>query len=352
MSLAGLLNATVDECIDDLMYSLGVTGIDKDVINASAARIMYDLVYYDNLSQINDADSSIKPFILANALFVRNEHTIKSSFAQLYADYYRGNVFSADFRASDTIDTINVWAKERTNGYIPEIVRMLSDFDIAVIANAIYYSNRWAREFDANDTNTGIFHAPKHDVKVDYMLRGGDNLLYYEDDKIQAMPIQFMDGGDLLIVLPKHGDAASVLASMTSDDFAKIHAGLYYATGKLLLPRFTATNMDINLKDALIALGIPLFDDIAKPLTNGLIEKNIPLWLSSAYQSAILEIDEEGATAAAITRITVAGAPLSNPTEPFEMVCDRPFAFILSRGVSGMHEDGGLALFMGVVNQP
>jgi serine protease inhibitor len=58
----------------------------------------------------------------------------------------------------------------------------------------------------------------------------------------------------------------------------------------------------------------------------------------------MIKVDEKGTTAAAVTVIAAAGAGMPLPTEPFEMVCDKPFMFVL--------ESYGQALFTGVVNNP
>jgi serpin B len=73
-----------------------------------------------------------------------------------------------------------------------------------------------------------------------------------------------------------------------------------------------------------------LFDDKNAPLTGGLVEENIPVWLSDAIQKAVIEVDEKGTTAAAVTVMEVAcGSSMPEPTEPFEMICNKPFVFIL-----------------------
>jgi serine protease inhibitor len=103
------------------------------------------------------------------------------------------------------------------------------------------------------------------------------------------------------------------------------------------------------LRDTLVALGVPLFDEQAAPLTGGLIEEHIPVWLESAVQIATIEVDEKGTTAAAVTIMPAPGAGLPEPTLPFEMICNTPFVFILY----GYTFDGGnQVLFTGVVNQP
>ena len=120
------------------------------------------------------------------------------------------------------------------------------------------------------------------------------------------------------------------------------------AEGRLLLPRFSIEN-DLDLVETLELLGVPLFDIAAAPLTGGLVEENIPVWLSSAIQRALIQVDEKGTTAAAVTvmvGVTTAGP---QPNRPFEMVCDKPFVFILYENT---FDGGSQILFTGIVNEP
>jgi len=182
------------------------------------------------------------------------------------------------------------------------------------------------------------------------MLREGDGQTYYEDSKVQAMPLRFENGGGLYIILPKTGGAAQLLSSMTNSYFNEMQRGSVQATGKLLLPRFSIESTIEGLKDALVALGVPLFSKEAAPLTGGLIEEPLLVWLSDAIQKAVIKVDEKGTTAAAVTVVegaTSSGPP--EPTAPFEMICDKPFVFILYEFT---YDGGSQILFTGIVNQP
>jgi serpin B len=182
------------------------------------------------------------------------------------------------------------------------------------------------------------------------MLREGDALIYYEDDLVQAMPLDFKNGGAMYIILPKSGDAAGLLKSMTNEYFSEIQSDSILATGKLLLPRFSVEYDIAGLKEALKNLGVPLFDKNAVVLTGGLIEEDTPVWLSDAVQKAVIKVDEKGTTAAAVTVMPAENAAdMPEPTEPFQMICDRPFVFILCEHT---HDGGRQILFTGVVNQP
>jgi serpin B len=73
--------------------------------------------------------------------------------------------------------------------------------------------------------------------------------------------------------------------------------------------------------------------------------------LSSAVQKALIKVDEKGTTAAAVTvmAIEATSGPPPPPPKPFEMICDKPFMFIL---YDYTYDGGNQVLFTGIVNQP
>jgi serpin B len=324
---------------------LGVTGIEDADINTGVSRMLYDLTRqrYKDYGQGNYHE----PIKIANAIFVDYDVTIKNDFAQTFMDYYRGSSINVDFASPAAVIEVNDWVAKNTNGMIQNILQEFDPATLAVLANAIYFSDRWGEEFDPNKTKTDIFYAPQGETTASYMLREGDNQNYFEDEKLQATSLSFKTGGGLFILLPKDGDAAGLLASLTNDYFHTIQNDSRLAKGKLLLPRFSIDGDVMGLKDILFAMGIPLFD--SGSLT-GLI-KETDVQLSDAIHKAVINVDEKGTTAAAVTIILLeAGMSFPEPpTETFEMNCNKPFVFILYDYI----QDGGIqVLFTGMVNQP
>lgn len=350
--LAALVGAVDEPYKAELLAALGAAGIDGETMNLAASRMLYDLTNQDSKIMARDYGGEFyhDPLKIANAVFVGHDVTLKQDFARMYMDSYRSTSMNVDFGAPDAADIINGWASENTDGLIDDIVQGFSPNTVAAIANAIYFSDRWDWEFDPDKTAEDVFHAPGGDATALYMLREGKRLLYYEDHKVQAMPLAFKTGGGLLILLPKDGDAAGLLSSMTNEYFLLAARGAWEAPGKLLLPRFSIDSGVMELGGTLAALGIPLFDQGAAPLTE-LIEEDIPIWLSSALHKATIEVDEKGTTAAAVTVMAMAGSAPDepDPSAPFEMICDRPFVFVL---YGHTYDGGNQVLFTGIVNQP
>jgi len=355
LPLAALVNATDDANKAKLLEALGAQGVSEADINSAASRMLYDLTNQrdkDFAKQYNDSSyTPYDPLQIANAIFVDNNVTLKQSFAQTFLDYYRGTAMNVDFSSSDAVDAVNQWASDNTDGLITDIVQSFDPQTIAAIANAIYFSDRWQWEFDPGSTVEDVFHAPSGDSSAHFMLREGDDQTYYEDDQIQAMPLTFTSGDGMYIILPKDGDATGLLSSMTNDYLNKIQNGSVSATGKLLLPRFTIESDVMDLKGTLTALGVPLFDEASAPLTGGVVEENINVWLSSALHKAMIQVDEKGTTAAAVTVMAMAGSGMvePQPTAPFEMNCNKPFVFVL---YGNTYDGGSQVLFTGIVNQP
>jgi len=348
MPLAALVNATDTKNQDALLKALSASGISASDINRAASRMLYDLTKL-RYNEIMDNGQYHNPLKIANAIFVGKNVTLRKDFAQTFMDFYRGNTMSVDFESNDAVKAVNQWANEQTEGLITDLVQEFDPKTIAAIANAIYFSDRWDLEFNPNETSNGVFHAQTEDKTVPYMLHESDGQTYYEDDRVQAMPLHFKSGGGMYIILPKSGDAVELLSSMTNDYFNEIQQDSIQATGKLLLPRFSIESDVRKLKDALIELGVPLFDDKSAPLKGGIIEENIPVWLSDAMQKAIIKVDEKGTTAAAVTIMAMAGSSMPMPTKPFEMICNKPFIFVLYENT---YDGGSQVLFTGIVNKP
>jgi serpin B len=336
-----LVNATDEPHKPALLEALGATGVTEQQLNDYAQMLLYRVTGESNKEY---EKNYISPLKIANALFVDREHTVKQAFAQTFADNYLGTTFNVDFSSQQAVDAINGWADKHSEGLIPNIVESFQPETVAALANAIYYADRWDWEFDASETTPDTFHAPGGDTTADFMKRQGSNQLYYEDQRVQAMPLRFKNGGSLWIILPRTETANELYAAMTAGYYGEITEGGILCTGKLLLPKFEIANSVEGLSEALIALGVPLFDREAAPLTSGLLESDIPVWVDEAVQKAMIKVDEKGTTAAAVTVIAAAGAGMPPPVVPFEMVCDKPFIFVL--------ESYGQILFTGVVNNP
>jgi serpin B len=70
------------------------------------------------------------------------------------------------------------------------------------------------------------------------------------------------------------------------------------------------------------------------------------LYISDVVRKAILEVDEEGSTAAAVTGITMRATAIVRPKETFNLVFDHPFVAAI------VDTKTGVILFLAIVARP
>lgn len=343
LPLAALLNATEGETQEALLSSLGMEGLQAAQVNEEVSQMLNDL--------IGESGQEDKPQLqIANIIYVNDTYNLKPEFEQVFSEVFRGAVMALDFKDKRSVNKINQWVEEKTNGEIKGIIDKLNPDAVVAILNAIYFSDQWRREFDKYQTEEDVFYAQEGESKAQYMIHKEVEQKYYEDERMQAVSLYFENGARLIVLLPKEETAGELYQSLTTEEFERITGEASYKVGTLKLPRFSIERENMKLLDLLAALQVPLLDANAGGITQ-LVEEDTNLYISNAMQKAMIRVDEEGTTAAAVTIIEVPeNASIIEKQEPeFEMICNKPFVFLLTDSTSGGAEQ---ILFSGVVNQP
>lgn len=281
---------------------------------------------YEALAGMDDQSSAEKGTLtLANALWLPEGFSITPGYStRLIADY-GGRVATVDFSAPETLERVNGWVSEQTEGAIPAILDQLSGQTTMLLTNAFYFKGAWLRPFVEDDTSEQAFKGPDGEAEVAMMRRAGSYpyaigehgraaRLFYEDTDLS-----------LLIYLPNEGadpDAARMeaMAWLFSVDFSETMPS---ASGIIALPRFSATG-DMDLTDILSDIGLDAVIGNAGVIAE--IKGPFAPTVSRIAQRSFLKIDEQGTTAAAATAVV---GLRSVKTDTFEFIVDRPFHIAL-----------------------
>lgn len=347
LPLAALSNAAEDEANEALFKALGEAGISCGELNDTAAALQNALLGKDLAADAEANGGTYEsPVKIANALFIGEGVQPKEEFQTAFENSYDGKLFSVDFSDPSAIEEVNGWAAEQTGGKITELVESFDPATVAAIANALYFSDSWATPFPTQNTQAGTFNGAVFEEEAQLMHQKFTQATYYEDETMQAVLLPTMSGGQMIILLPVQGTAPEeLLAGMDAQKLEEIMAA-DFATVELTLPRFDLASPVFSVKEAMEALGITLTDGMDPHLT-GLVEGEA-LYISDAVQKATVEVDENGLTASAATVMGIERMSMPMETQPVEMICDRPFAFVLT---ADGREAGQQVLFTGVVNQ-
>lgn len=347
LPLAALANGTDEEAKAELLSALGKSCMDVDALNEEVKNALSILKQEEQVVWMreNGMEEYESPLKIANALFVDRKFPVNGEFESNFTENYDGKLFEVDFADGSAVQIVNDWADEQTDGKIRQVIDSFDPQTVAAIANAIYYADGWAKKFPEENTRNDIFQGSAGEQEAPFMYHEFTEMPYYEDETMQAAALSTATGGRLTVLLPKEGQSAEeLLAGMDADKFAKLmESG--EATVQLFLPKFKVESGIFSVKEVLERMGIPLTDG-ENPHLDKVAEGEL-LYISQAVQKAMIEVDEEGMTAAAVTVMAMQRMSMPIEQEPVEMKCDRPFAFILS----AYDGEGQQVLFTGVVNR-
>ena len=135
----GMVNdAAVGETEKELEETLGFHEGGIQAVNDYCKKLIDGLPKVDDKVTLN----------IANAIFVNKNYTLKPQFQQDTQTYYDAKAEALDFSSPQTLDHINGWCNEKTNGMIPTILDDVDPGMMSYLLNAIYFKADWASKFD------------------------------------------------------------------------------------------------------------------------------------------------------------------------------------------------------------
>ncbi|XP_013188571.2 antichymotrypsin-2 isoform X5 [Amyelois transitella] len=274
---------------------------------------------------------------VASKVYIPTNFELNDQFLAVTKDVFDSEVQNIDFlKNDDAAKTINTWVEDHTNNRIKDLVEP-SSFDSntrAVLVNAIYFKGSWKEKFNKNHTQNRKFYVSKdQSVDIPFMYKK-DHFLYGESEELNAQLLQLPYEGDeasFLVVLPRDVDGLPALEEKLKNPSLLENAVQNMRSVEVVvyLPKFKIETTT-NLKDALENMDVTkIFSSEAN--LNRLLKGQGDLFVSDAKQKAFIEVNEDGAEAAAANEFGIAylSASISSPLT-FE--ANHPFAFFLRNG--------------------
>ena len=276
------------------------------------------------LTECADIDKETKVMI-GNTIYVNSGYELQEAFKEKANTFYDATPESRDFADGETMDVINQWASDHTEGMIEKVLSP-DEFDVDAVSyllNAIYFKGAWTSKFDPNMTRTESF---KSGEKVQ-MMHQNNRFEYAENDLYQAIRLPYgNEGYSMEVFLPQEGKSLEDLLGELDGANWKFK-GMSYEVD-LKLPRFE-TDTSIDLKPIMSALGMPTAFD--RNNAEFPYFCNCPVFIDLMKQAAKIKLDEEGTEAAAVTMELL---PASTP-KVATFHANRPFLYIISERSTG-----------------
>ena len=298
-------------------------------------------------------------FVLtANSIWMREgkewAEGIEADFLNPAKDFYKSELYEADFLGDPegTLERINRWANDNTEGMIPEVLRVLPPSAAMILMNAVYFEGKWEKPFMEEDTYKKIFAGTAGEREVEMMCQYGEYYAYVEADAIagcgiRGIALPYQDSPLVMkIFLPDgRGDIASLFGALSIEEKEALLNSLDSADKKeiarLEIPKFTMEQEIRGLNAILQKMGMKTaFDEESADFDKIAAD----LYISEVLHKAKIEVDEQGTKAAAVTTIITNDTAARIEEEPIVFVADQPFVYVIQDTRTGM------ILFMGRVD--
>ena len=291
---------------------------------------------------------------IANAIFLNKDWTLKQQFTQDMQTYYDAKAEALDFKAPETLDHINGWCNEKTNGMIPTILDEIDPLIMSYLLNAIYFKADWASKFDPQNTKDETFTTENGNSSTKIPMMHQNVLIkYMKNNTYSAIEMPYGNGlWNMVVMMPEEGKNTDDIINhlkmfgvypMLYDDIDGSLDTWVFGPHEvdLKLPRYETSSDTDDIEDGLIGLmkkmGIKrAFDDALAEIPNMC---ELPVYIEMMRQKAKIKVNEEGSEAAAVTVAGVTNKSMGSEPKEYPKAtfhANRPFVYVIREASSGV----------------
>ena len=325
------------------LLSNGAQGETKDEIykafylNKDINNNMNNLLNYLNQSNNETGYENTGYINIYNSVWFDSSFKVADDFINISKSYYNSDIFKEKLSDNSTVNDMNKWVYEKSDGLIKKPFEKLSDDDRMLLVNLVNFKGKWTNKFDKSKTKEDNFYLKDNSqVKTPFMNKEGMED-YYEDKEVKACTLNYYNGR-MIVLLPTI-NIDDYLNKLTVEKINTYTLKGKNTILKLEFPKFKIEYKN-NLNETLMELGIKKAFDPKGAEFNLMHEDNDPLWVGKVLHDCVIDVDEEGTQGAALTSVRLCGAAL--PKDTHEMYVNKPFIFIIQ-------DKTGTCLFMGKV---
>lgn len=285
-------------------------------------------------------DSSGSQFNIANSIWMNKNFEIKQTFIDVVKDDYDAEASKLDFSSANSVNTINSWVSDKTQGKITKIIEQTDPNSAIYLINALYFKGLWKNKFKKSETEAMPFVNSTETKNVD-MMQLEETVPYYENEVFSSIQLPYKnDKFSMTVLLPKDTKTIQdIYDNLTEENFTNWNSSFEGKKVKVYLPKFKFS-FEQGLNDILIASGLEnAFSNNAdfSSLTTTDVQ------ITKVLQKTFVDVNEEGTEASAVTVVGV-GTTSVGPSPVFK--ADKPFVFLITDNSTNS------ICFIGKINMP
>ena len=264
---------------------------------------------------------------IANSIWVKNGGIVPNEdFLWNNKSYYDAQIYSAPFDES-TVNDINHWVSDKTDGMIDEIVNQIDPSAIMYLINAVMFDAEWASIYSIYDVEKGEFTAITGEKQTVNMMHSSEHR-YIELDNATGFKKNYKYGKySFVALLPNEGVSLEELVEGLEGE--ELLSAIKYAdmtTVLATMPKFSY-EYTLNMNDTLKALGMPTAFDPSGADFSAMGQADGNVYINSVTHKTFITVDEAGTKAGAVTSVEMTAG--SAPEELKVVNLDRPFLYMI-----------------------
>ncbi len=284
----------------------------------------------------------------------RAERMIREDYAEVLSGRYRSETVIEDLsqHLDEARGKVTAWVCEVTDGQIPDYKPVFGDTSDLVLLNAIHLKQTW--EDGEFYPGTGMFRGTDGlEKEVKTLEHFFSFLSYHEDSSFRGvfMPLscdrRSSGDGGMVLILPADGgcdgpERWSACDQEYRDGFIRALLDSRERSVQAVIPEFRLS-ASYDLLDMLGRLGL---SETLGRFGLDRIAVDVPAYLLSGQQQGVLEVNENGLEASAVTEADICMGCAPSRDEPVVFECNVPFV------VTVCDRTSGISLFAGYVRSP
>ena len=206
----------------------------------------------------------------ADLVAVNENYTIKDAYKNAIVSWYDGQIQLFDFHQAKTLQDINSWVIDRSNGLIGDILESINPSATAYLINTLFFDAVWRDKFNPNFSHEGKFYPEKGEPFLVTMMSNEKQYPYAEQDGLICIELPYENGDYLMdILIPSEAPLSTVLQDLSLPRIHSLISSQATRTVRLSLPRFTICSRH-HYNDYLIKNGLASIYD--NPDLSGMLE--------------------------------------------------------------------------------
>ena len=284
---------------------------------------------------IKDAPGTDKQVTLetANALYANKDIALKEQFCKDMNTYYEADARSLDFSDPGSLDIINNWMKEKTDGKITNALDWLDVVATAYLANATYFKPTWTKHFDKENTKTEAFNMEDGTTRQVQMMNNVARVRAYSANKISSTMICLPFGSgtawNMYVITPaaRGGTLDKLVTNLDTEAWEELMSKGFNGEMEIKIPKFSTTYM-ADIDKAMRKMGVTRVFTMSAELKG--MSHNEVAYIRQMTQKSRIDVDEDNAKTIA-TENGIEEPEISDDDIQLksDFYADRPFVYLI-----------------------